>query len=201
MLLRLGEIVRDMRNTKYVYRISYFGQRLMSLLIAFALFTSTSSFPVSANGIGSDNNSGFGLLDPIQIGYYPISGGLAGLFVNFDNYSILSWISFFGSLAIVLVIILWIIRILLIGVDVIRQGDNEEKLQEGIKRIKSLFIGIVLGMIFPIGLSIIGMIAGIGNIFQWPIMFSFCQQSSQYEFFFQAYLREPSEEAARNSCF
>jgi hypothetical protein len=171
----------------------YFGAGMT--LSLFALF------PIKVFAVGNDNNSGLGLLDPIQVSYFPIVGGLGGLFVDMDSYSILSWVSFFGNLAIVAVIILWIVRILLIGVEVIRNGENEEKLQEGVKRIKALFIGIVMGMVFPIGLSIIGSRVGIGNIFQWPIMFSFCREGSQYEFFFQAYLQEGSDESARNSCF
>lgn len=94
--------------------------------------------------------------------------------IDLSNFSIFSWVSFFGILLIVLIVVYWVWVIIKIGVLAIQSEGNQEKLQEVAKRFRAIFLSMALFFLFPVALSLIGIFLGIGNIFQWPKMFSFC---------------------------
>jgi len=127
-------------------------------------------------------------LDPIVIQFFPVFGT-----INSKYFTVLSWITFIASILVVLVIIFWVVRILLAGLEAIRSEGDSEKLQEAFKKIQSNLVGIGITFIIPIILTVIGFILGIGTIFNWPKMFSGCPDT-EYEYYFRAYFNAPAGE-------
>ncbi|MEP7103845.1 MAG: hypothetical protein ABI721_04010 [Candidatus Dojkabacteria bacterium] len=127
-------------------------------------------------------------IDPIIIPFFPVFGS-----INPQYFTVLSWITFAGSVIIILVIILWIVRILLAGLDAVRSEGDPEKLSESYKKIQASLVGVALTFLIPILLTVIGFVLGIGSIFNWPKMFSGCP-NTEYEYYFKAYFNAPAGE-------
>ena len=124
-------------------------------------------------------------LDPIIIPFFPVFGS-----IDPSSATVLTWITFIVGVLIVLVIIFWIARILFAGLEAIRSAGDAEKLQEAFKKIQSNLVGIGITFLVPIVLSVIGFVLGIGTIFNWPKMFSACDDA-QYDYYFRAYFNAP----------
>jgi hypothetical protein len=115
-------------------------------------------------------------------------------FLNFSSFvgssaTIFSFLAFFGTLATIGIAIFWIYKIIRLGIEGIQSEGKQEKIQELIKKLQRIFLGIFMSFLFPVILSIIGIFAGIGNIFQWPKMFQSCN-SPTYQYYFQAFLAQ-----------
>ncbi len=156
------------------------------LLIAFVT-------PVSAqSGVGQVGDTGF-KIDPV-IGLQPVS-------ITFFNqialpggpYStVLSWISFGGSIASIGLIVFWIYRLIKASAEALQSEGNEEGLAEAYKKVKSVFIGAALAILFPVGLSVIGFLMGLGPIWSWPAALRSCPGANGTDsgFYFQEVLKQ-----------
>lgn len=140
-----------------------------------------------------------GLIKPITIPFFPVFDA-----IDAKYYTVLSWLTFAAGVVIVLIIVFWIVRILLAGVNAIRSSGDPDKLQESYAQVKANLIGVGITFLFPIILTVIGAFLGIGSIFNWPKMFSGCEGSGNFEYYFQAYLQAPrggdAQQYADNSC-
>lgn len=149
-----------------------------------------------ANGLDLETDRGNNIdLEPIVI---PLFSSNALDFV--ENASILSWLSFAGALFTVLILIFWIARILLSGVQAVRSEGDTTKLQDSYTKLKSNFIGMGITFLIPLVLSLVGAFFGIGTIFNWPESFQFCDENSQYRFYFEAFAKEGDVTSARSAC-
>jgi hypothetical protein len=147
--------------------------------------------------IAQDFDIGGGVVDiePIQI---PLFGTTYMGFLS--NASIISWLSFVGTLLTGIISVFWVFRILVAGVNALRSEGDQTKLQESYSQLRSSFIGIFITFLIPVILSIIGVIFGIGSILQWPESFQLCQEGSDYQFYFEALLKEGDKSSAESSC-
>jgi len=141
-------------------------------------------FPLSVNALDAGTTS-VGL-QPIVIHFFPVFGT-----INSKYATVLTWITFAADILIVLVIIYWIIRILLAGLEAIKSEGDADKLQEAFKKLQSNFVGIGITFLIPIILTVIGFVLGNGSIFNWPKMFSGCKDSN-YDYYFKAYFNAPA---------
>lgn len=124
-------------------------------------------------------------LKPITIQVFPqVTVGF-----NPTYATIFSWISFIGAIVSVLIFVFFFGRIIIASFRAVSSNGETEKLELSYKQIKANFFGAFITFLIPFVLSMIGAILGFGNIFTWPKMFSSCN-SEEYEFYFEAYLRE-----------
>ncbi|MFS8130709.1 MAG: hypothetical protein ACMG57_01890 [Candidatus Dojkabacteria bacterium] len=134
-------------------------------------------------------------LDTITIPFFPVFDA-----INPKYATVLSWVTYIADVVVILIIIFWIVRILLAGIEGIRSEGDQAKLQEAYKKLQSALIGIGITFLIPILLTLIGFLIGIGSIFNWPKMFSGCpgmpatydpvsgnRDEGTYEYYFQAY--------------
>lgn len=127
-------------------------------------------------------------LDPIIIPFFPVFGT-----INAEYFTVLSWITFIAGILVILVIIFWILRILMAGLDAIRSEGDQEKLKTAFQKLQSNLVGMGITFLIPIILTVIGFVLGIGSIFNWPKMFSGCP-NTEYEYYFRAYFNAPENE-------
>lgn len=168
-------------------------KRIFILVLSFFLITSSNVF---AGGLNLDTQTNDNInLDPIII---PLFSSNALDFV--ENASILSWLSFAGALFTVLILVFWIVRILIAGVQAVRSEGDTTKLQDSYTKLKSNFIGMGVTFLVPLVLSLVGAFFGIGTIFNWPESFQFCDENSQYRFYFEAFAKEGDVNSARTAC-
>ena len=102
------------------------------------------------------------------------------------GFTIISWLSFIGALLSLAIFIYWVFLLVSAGLKALRAEGDSEKIQQGFKETKSTFIGVSIALMFPILLSIIGAIVGVGAIWQWPQAFQTCDNAN-YDFYFQAF--------------
>jgi hypothetical protein len=100
-------------------------------------------------------------------------------YLNINNFSLISWLSTFGIIIIVVLTAYWFFLILKIIFDAIKASEKAEDLKKVFDRLRRLFISIAIFFLFPLVLSLVGIFAGFGNVFQWPEMFSFCKVEVQ----------------------
>ncbi|MEO6728959.1 MAG: hypothetical protein ABIM99_03490 [Candidatus Dojkabacteria bacterium] len=131
--------------------------------------------------------SDFGL-DAITIPFFPVFGT-----INSKYATVLTWITYAADIIIILIIVFWIARILIAGLEAIRSEGDQEKLQEAFKKLQSNLVGIGITFLIPIILTVIGFVLGIGSIFNWPKMFSGCKDET-YDYYFKAYFNAPAGE-------
>ncbi len=158
-----------------------------------------------AQGIGDVGTEEWGL-QAIRI---PI---FSTLFTDLANYNtVLSWITFAGSIIVSGVVIYWIYKILRAGIQAIQAEGDDAKITDARLRLQAALSGVAFTLLVPIVLSFVGVIFGFGTMFQWPKSFSGCTQPNQgnefypqseggYQYYFQAFLQEGSEEAATAVC-
>lgn len=125
-----------------------------------------------------------------NIGLQEIRIPIFASFIDFDtnNASILSWASFIGALATVGLVVFWVFLLVRAGVKGLQSQGDATNLGDAYKSVQAVLIGAAVTMIFPLFLSIVGLLLGIGTIFSWPKMFQFCDDSTNYEFYYQALL-------------
>jgi hypothetical protein len=104
----------------------------------------------------------------------------------------LSWLGFFASLYTIGIVIFWIVYILRATVNAVRSSGEADKLANSYTQIKSVLIAAGLSILFPVALSLIGILIGAGSIFQWPKAFRSCPgddgRDPDYQYYFQAFL-------------
>ncbi len=92
--------------------------------------------------------------------YLPNVGGVFG-------NGILSAISFFLTIILALMVVAWIGLSIFAGLKIISSAGEPDKIESGTKTIKNIWLGIAIGIGFFAVLSVVGTIAGIGNVFEW----------------------------------
>jgi len=176
-------------------------KKIIVLVILFFVLSIFSNLVVQAQGIGNSNNinnlnnislKGSGInIQELDIPFFT-----SFIDFNTNNASIWTWLIFAGGLFTVGLVIFWISLLVRAGFKAMQSGGNAEGLTELSKSIRSIFIGITLTIMVPIILSVTGTALGIGNVFQWPKMFTKCNVTSgtvKYEYYFQAYLAAGSK--------
>jgi len=118
-------------------------------------------------------NNDFNIKVPINITPVTIST-FNTPYLNINNFSLISWLSTLGIIIIVVLTAYWFFLILKIIFDAIKASEKAEDLKKVLGRLRRLFISIAIFFLFPLILSLVGIFAGFGNVFQWPEMFSFC---------------------------
>lgn len=162
---------------------------LTILLAAFSIF----NLSVDAQDRGG-GNPGAGIDSELnidnEIGLREIRIPIFTSFIDFntENASIFSWLAFVGSLATIGLVVFWVFLLVKAGVKGMQSQGNSENLGLAFKQVQSVLIGAAISLLFPLVLSIIGLVLGIGTIFSWPKMFQLCDDSTGYQFYFQALL-------------
>jgi len=123
-------------------------------------------------------NNDFNIKVPINITPITIST-FNTPYLNINNFSLISWLSTLGIIIIVALTVYWFFLILKIIFDAINASEKTDDLKKVLGRLRRLFISIAIFFLFPLILSLAGIFAGFGNIFQWPEMFSFCKVDVQ----------------------
>ncbi len=86
---------------------------------------------------------------------------------GFANHGVLSLISFIAQLAFAFLIVVWVFISIFAGIKMIKGAGKPEDIEGGMKRIKNMWLGASIGILFFIAVSFLGTMAGIGNIFLW----------------------------------
>lgn len=155
------------------------------------LFFISFAAPLAVHALDAGTST-FGL-DKITIPFFPVFDA-----INPQYATVFSWVTYIADVIVILIVIFWIVRILLAGIEGIRSEGDQAKLQEAFKKIQSNLIGIGITFLVPIVLTLIGFLIGIGSIFNWPKMFSGCpghpavyvngvREEGTYDYYFQAY--------------
>ena len=133
---------------------------------------------------------------PDEVNLKPIT---IPLFVDFSavagsSSTVFSLVSFIGVIATLGIVAFWIYKIVRLGIEGMQSGGKADKIQELIKKLQNILLGVFMSFLFPVILSIIGIFAGLGTIFDWPRMFRSCE-SADYDYYFQAFLDKRGENA------
>lgn len=107
------------------------------------------------------------------------------------NFSIFSWIFFIGALASIGAVVFWIYRIIKAAIKALRSEGKSEDLGEAWKEVQGVIISAAMTLAFPVILSLVGALLGIGTILEWPRMFRECDEGSASDYYFQAFLAVP----------
>jgi hypothetical protein len=193
MLLRVTNLKLKIKNYKLkmkkLQNISIF---FLSLIIT--LFSSFSLSLISAQDGSADLDSIIPEDAASNVGLEEISIPFFKQAFDFDTKygTFLSWLGFFASAYTIAIVIFWIIYILRATVNAVRSSGEAEKLANSYTQIKSVLIAAGLSILFPVALSLIGIVIGAGSIFQWPKAFRSCPgdngRDPDYEYYFQAFL-------------
>ena len=111
-------------------------------------------------------------------------------------YTFLSWASFLGTIISFAIVAYWIFLILRAAFEALQSGSDSEKLEASFGRVRSAFIGATIALLFPIILTIIGFIFGLGPLWSWPSAFRECPSNRESIFFFQEVLLQANGGAA-----
>jgi Trk-type K+ transport system membrane component len=163
------------------------------LLFALILFNFLSIPVFAQDRPGGLSNSTVNCVDcdiDSNIGLEEIRVPIFASFIDFNtqNASIFSWLSFLGALATIGLVVFWIFLLIKAGVKGMQSQGNPENVAEAFKQVQSVLIGAIVTLFFPFVLSVIGVFLGIGTIFSWPKMFQFCNETTEYQFYYQALL-------------
>ncbi len=112
-------------------------------------------------------------------------------FLSVDQYyTFFSWASFVGTLLSFGIVAYWIYLVLRAAFDALKSEGEAEKLESSFSEIKSAFIGASIALVFPILLTTLGFIFGLGPLWSWPKGFRSCPNNDESVFFFQEVLRQ-----------
>lgn len=144
--------------------------------IIFALLILVVTLPVMALDIEFPGG------ESVNIAPFETSGG-------WGNMSPLSLAGRVLSFVFAGLLVVWIFIIIFAAIKIITDPGSEG-LQSGSKRIQRVLVGITIGLLFFVGVSFIGMLAGVGTIFEWSESFRECACSEGvtpcYRYRFQA---------------
>lgn len=102
--------------------------------------------------------------------------------------TLFSWVSFFGVIFTLGIIIFWVFLLLKAGIKAFQSEGTPEGLSEAYKQAKAVFIGAGLSLAFPVLLTVLGLVLGVGGIWTWPKAFRDCPNSPDHNFYVQAFL-------------
>jgi len=116
------------------------------------------------------------LLNSIIVSAAPVDVGLPGgnkislsVFnptTGWSNMGILSFLAVVARFSFFGLIVLWVFLIIRAGL-IIVTSEGGDKLKSGMKRIRTIWLGVTMGLVFFIAVSFIGTFAGVGTIFEW----------------------------------
>jgi len=138
-----------------------------------------------------------------------ISGDKIGLgvitlptFISLDiarNFSIYSWVAFAINIIFWVILMLWIVIIIRAAIDIVRSQGNEDMIKGSYKKFGSVFWSITFLIGFVAVLSIVASFFGLGAFWDWPKVFSKCENGKYY---YQVALEtQTTGEDADNACF
>lgn len=129
-----------------------------------------------------------------------------GSWGNIEGIGILALLALIAQFLFAFLIVIWIFIAIFAGLKIIRSQGNPEGIQGGMTRIKNLWAGVTIGLLFFVAVSFIGMFAGVGNIFEWADNLQECScekaVSGQdcYTYLFQAKASVENEEDYKWFC-
>ncbi len=168
------------------------------LIISLFTFWTILAIPVAAQTVDLNENidlgSGLGGLDTITIPYFP------QLSIDSRYQTTFSWISYILVWILVGIIVFWIYKILRAGIKAMGAGDNQEQLQAAFNEVKSVLKALAISFIFPIFLSVLGVLLGYGFVWDWPLAFRSCEGSGEFEYYYQAFAQLETKEEADAVC-
>lgn len=153
-----------------------------------------------SGGSGFDLDDSIGL-ETISIPFFPQVSLPDSEYATF-----LSWASFAGGLFSIGLIVFWVFLILRAAFTMLKSEGHEEMVADSISRLKSVFIGAALAILFPIGLSVLGSLLGLGNLWSWPAAFRDCPGTDS-NYYYQEVLKLSDEgvadekAVAESNCF
>lgn len=109
-------------------------------------------------------------LDTIELFFFDVGDAL----LPSAEATFFSWLAWFGAVGSIGLIIFWTVLLLRAAFQALKSEDNSEELGESYKKIKSLFIGLGLSILFPVILTIVGTLFGLGNFYNWPQALEAC---------------------------
>jgi hypothetical protein len=168
-------------------------------LIVFVIFTVIVVPSVFAQATKTINIPDKFNLEQIRIPLFPV-------LENVNNFSIFSWLTFIGAALVALLLVYWVFLLIKNGVELVNSEGKPEAIAESGKKMRSVLFAVGLTLLFPFVLSILGIAIGIGSVFSWPKMLSFCNANSDSTFYFQAFFKaeadgDLAEEIADRECF
>ncbi|HEC65757.1 MAG TPA: hypothetical protein ENI23_10705 [bacterium] len=117
-----------------------------------------------------------------QINITPDEGGFFEEGIRLDlfnpNFGISGFYSLVGLISMTvfsLLIVVWLVVIGIGAFQIISSQGDEQKIQSGYKNVKNVFVGITIGMLFFIALSLVGTFLGFGNVYQWADKLAICE--------------------------
>ncbi len=126
---------------------------------------------------------------------------------NNEYSTALSWASFIGGLFSIGLVIFWIYLLLRASFKMLQSEGNSDGVEDSYAKLKSTFIGAALAIAFPIALSIVGGILGLGPLWSWPAAFRNCPGVGAGRYYFQEVLEQSkngesgAKERAEGICF
>jgi hypothetical protein len=184
---------------------------ILSVILLFVLVFFSLTIQVSAQssrGSSGDSNTNLDIDDSIDIKpiTVPVFRGVDLLPGKYAT--ILSWLSFVGTVFSVGLIAFWIFLLVRAAFGAAKSEGSEEGLGTARKRVQSTFIGAAVSIIVPAIISFVGVLLGLGPLWNWPIAFRDCPNSPDgSEFFFQEVIKWSNagtanpRAAAESACF
>ncbi|MBN1332117.1 hypothetical protein JW978_04580 [Candidatus Dojkabacteria bacterium] len=172
------------------------NKKLLALFVLIGIVL-TLLLPVSADPIGIE--------DPAKPGDTLITIDTFNPLGGWGNASFLTIGSRILVFAFSGLFVAWIFIIIFAAIKIMRQ-PGEEGMTAGSKRIKNVFYGISIGLLFFMAISFIGTFAGVGNIFEWSESFQECScenagEEQCYQYKFQAEASREDGDVVEWSCY
>ncbi len=154
---------------------------ILTIIIVFALILPVTAYAQNSE-LDIDDNIGLG---QINISTFPQPD------LSIDpSFTIFSWLSWIGTLASFGIVAFWIYLVLKAAFGALKSEGEPEKLEEAFSSVRSAFIGASIALVFPIILTILGYIFGLGPLWSWPSAFRQCESTNESAFFFQEVFRQ-----------
>lgn len=134
--------------------------------------------------------------DPGGIGLQPIDIPLFLSLEQIDNFSVFSFIGLGLQVLFIGIMLVWVSIVIRSAIKYIQSQGDEGMIAESMKRIRNVLVGIAFTFGVVVVTSLVAAFFGIGNFFDWPKSFSFCDDeltSNSQSYFFQYVLAETSK--------
>jgi hypothetical protein len=177
---------------------------ILVIILLFILNISFLAFSLKAQATRSgtsDSDTQLNIDDSIDI--KPITIPVfRGLGVPGKYATVLSWLSFIGTIFSVGIIAFWVFLLVRAAFLAAKSEGDEGGLGDAQKRVKSTFIGAAMSIIIPGIISLIGVGLGLGPLWTWPVAFNSCDGGSDGEsqYLFQEFLKTTDKEQAYKNC-
>jgi len=104
-----------------------------------------------------------------------------GAWGRIGEIGLLAALGLIAQLLFSFLIVIWIFIAIFAGLKIIRSQGDPEGIKGGMTRLKNLWMGATIGILFFIAVSFIGTFAGVGNIFAWSDNLQDCDCSNAAE--------------------